>query len=295
MMKVGFPESPVILPSDELELSQPFGCDNLDEVMYVLHMDDRRELLKMMSSTKPDDMAALLKRIDVSRVQQNMPETESVANAQSPDDSATELLLQSKEVPVEVNEPLFNLADITVVDDDDGIRCCDEADRTFCGVDLKKGNSKKRVAAKSTNTSWTSVFACCQSGQWHGGLASFTQPLLNSHSGVDPAETEAERARKAAEHAQKVRAVNERIMEAINNVDKNSVLRIYETEDVGLLWEAYQDLFVWLNKEEMDSFEEQWGDVVPDEDFRDLMGRRSELKVLVVKMTSFRMKKAMFG
>eukprot|EP00746_Dinoflagellata_sp_MGD_P064693 gnl/MRDRNA2_/MRDRNA2_26989_c0_seq1.p1 gnl/MRDRNA2_/MRDRNA2_26989_c0~~gnl/MRDRNA2_/MRDRNA2_26989_c0_seq1.p1 ORF type:complete len:237 (+),score=58.73 gnl/MRDRNA2_/MRDRNA2_26989_c0_seq1:1-711(+) len=235
----------------------------------------------------------LLKRIDVSRVQQHVPETEPAANALSPDASVPEPVLDFNRVPLEDAEPLFNLADLTMVDDDDYIRCHDEADRTFCGVACK--NANRRVAYESTFSSWTSVLACCQSGQWHGGLGSATEPLLDPDNVIDPARQEAERTRKLAEHARKVRALNEKIMEAINEEDKEGIIRIYETEDIDLLWEAYQDLFEWLSKEEMDSFEEQWEDVVPDEDFRDLMGRRSALKVLVVKMTSFRMKKAVFG
>mmetsp|Transcript_44439 Transcript_44439/g.132655 ORF Transcript_44439/g.132655 Transcript_44439/m.132655 type:complete len:93 (+) Transcript_44439:510-788(+) len=36
------------------------------------------------------------------------------------------------------------------------------------------------------------------------------------------------------------------------------VIGIYEREDPGLVYEAYQDLFEWLSKEEMERFEDMW-------------------------------------
>eukprot|EP00927_Polykrikos_kofoidii_P038987 TRINITY_DN33431_c0_g1_i1.p1 TRINITY_DN33431_c0_g1~~TRINITY_DN33431_c0_g1_i1.p1 ORF type:complete len:798 (-),score=133.80 TRINITY_DN33431_c0_g1_i1:30-2423(-) len=65
----GFPEFPSMLPADEAQMAEPFGCKTIDEVMYVLHMDCKKELLKQMSSTNPKDLAALLARIDFERME----------------------------------------------------------------------------------------------------------------------------------------------------------------------------------------------------------------------------------
>jgi len=64
----GFPDMPAILPEDEAEIAEPFGCETLDEVAYVLHIDSRRELLKEMSKIVANAVANLMSRIDFERM-----------------------------------------------------------------------------------------------------------------------------------------------------------------------------------------------------------------------------------
>lgn len=196
-----------------------------------------------------------------------------------------------------VPDPVYTLVEGMVFDDDERDYGTDDADRSLCAVTCESGNLHRRIAvSRPSLSSWSlsSLFGlrCCQQSTVTGA----SQPLLDQvERARRAAEEKADRARKEAERKRKVREFNEKLMEAIDAGNKAEVLTMYETEDTDLLWEAYQDLWDWLSKQEMDDFEERWADVIPDDEFQGLMNRRSALKVLIVKMTSFRMKKAVFG
>jgi len=68
----GFPETPVWLPEDEAEIAEPFGCSTLDELVYVLHMGSKQELLKEMSKTDAKSQADLMGRIDFARMEDKL-------------------------------------------------------------------------------------------------------------------------------------------------------------------------------------------------------------------------------
>merc|ERR1719401_2499539 len=63
---------PVLLPEDEVEIAEPFGCKTIDEVVYVLHFDSREQLLRELSSTDPHAMAMLMTRIDFARMEEKV-------------------------------------------------------------------------------------------------------------------------------------------------------------------------------------------------------------------------------
>eukprot|EP00411_Alexandrium_monilatum_P019910 CAMPEP_0175251430 /NCGR_PEP_ID=MMETSP0093-20121207/35659_1 /TAXON_ID=311494 /ORGANISM="Alexandrium monilatum, Strain CCMP3105" /LENGTH=729 /DNA_ID=CAMNT_0016545695 /DNA_START=42 /DNA_END=2231 /DNA_ORIENTATION=+ len=69
---VGFPETPELLPEDEIEIAKPFGCRYLDEVCYVTHTSDRRALLRALAGGDADAVRAFVARIDADRVAEKM-------------------------------------------------------------------------------------------------------------------------------------------------------------------------------------------------------------------------------
>merc|ERR1712224_142563 len=67
-LKVGLPDAPVLLPGDEAAVCDPFGCKDFDELMYVMHINDRRELLQLLASQSIEEQHNLILRIDVERI-----------------------------------------------------------------------------------------------------------------------------------------------------------------------------------------------------------------------------------
>jgi len=68
------PDVPHLLEDDELELARNFGCGNLQEVMQVVHISERSQLIKMLSTTDPEVMHALVRRIDTNKMVEIMAE-----------------------------------------------------------------------------------------------------------------------------------------------------------------------------------------------------------------------------
>jgi len=65
------PEVPPLLPEDEAEMAKGFGCTTLEEVMQVTSTS-RQELLKALSSNKPEDIKSLMRRIDTDKMMEFM-------------------------------------------------------------------------------------------------------------------------------------------------------------------------------------------------------------------------------
>lgn len=65
------PQVPPILPEDEAELAKGFGCTTLEEVMQVTNTS-RHELLKKLSSSKPEDVRSLMRSIDTEKMMEFM-------------------------------------------------------------------------------------------------------------------------------------------------------------------------------------------------------------------------------
>jgi len=66
------PDVPHLLDDDEMELSRSFGCANLDEVMQVVHIDTRKELLKKLASSDPEVTKDLIRSIDTDAMMEMM-------------------------------------------------------------------------------------------------------------------------------------------------------------------------------------------------------------------------------
>jgi len=66
------PDVPTLLPDDEAELARNFGCSSLEQVMYVTHIQTRKQLLKMLAATDPEVTYQLIRSIDTERMMEMM-------------------------------------------------------------------------------------------------------------------------------------------------------------------------------------------------------------------------------
>jgi len=66
------PEVPSLLLEDEAELARNFGCGTLDEVMEVVRIQKKEQLVKMLSSSDPVIMHQLLRSIDTLKMMDMM-------------------------------------------------------------------------------------------------------------------------------------------------------------------------------------------------------------------------------
>mmetsp|Transcript_161219 Transcript_161219/g.309711 ORF Transcript_161219/g.309711 Transcript_161219/m.309711 type:complete len:274 (-) Transcript_161219:21-842(-) len=99
------------------------------------------------------------------------------------------------------------------------------------------------------------------------------------------------------DRAEAVRQLNSRIIDAVRAGDKDAVLSIYENENLKMLWEAYQDLVdnVMTKKDELDKFENDFDELVGEDEWKELFKRRPALSSLAVKCQAYRMKKNLLG
>lgn len=68
------PAVPKLLPEDEFELAQGFGCRTLEDVMEVVNISTRQDLLKMLASTDPTSQQQLFLSIDTDKLMEKMSE-----------------------------------------------------------------------------------------------------------------------------------------------------------------------------------------------------------------------------
>mmetsp|Transcript_122046 Transcript_122046/g.390283 ORF Transcript_122046/g.390283 Transcript_122046/m.390283 type:complete len:790 (+) Transcript_122046:184-2553(+) len=66
------PATPPLLPEDERELAGNFGCATLDEVLQVVQISSKQELLKALSSTEPETIQRLVASIDAQKLAEMM-------------------------------------------------------------------------------------------------------------------------------------------------------------------------------------------------------------------------------
>jgi len=65
-----FPEAPRLLPEDELELAKTWGCESLEELGKKVGITDRAELIRRSTSSKPEDIRALLELVEANKVEE---------------------------------------------------------------------------------------------------------------------------------------------------------------------------------------------------------------------------------
>lgn len=68
LILVGSPLSPVLLREDEEDICVSYGCKFIDEVLYVLELQDRELLLSLLSSADPDTQLNLVMHINGDRL-----------------------------------------------------------------------------------------------------------------------------------------------------------------------------------------------------------------------------------
>eukprot|EP00928_Gymnodinium_smaydae_P015671 TRINITY_DN15802_c0_g2_i1.p1 TRINITY_DN15802_c0_g2~~TRINITY_DN15802_c0_g2_i1.p1 ORF type:complete len:321 (-),score=46.09 TRINITY_DN15802_c0_g2_i1:259-1221(-) len=286
---VGVPKVPVLLPSDEVELAEPFGCKNLDELVYVTHLESREQLLEILSSTDPKDAAALLQRIDYQRMEEKVAafkdqSDKSLIHIEKP-------VLSTSLASLETKTPSSSNASPMRHDETSGMGVDENAyhfssvaevtEVTCVAVTCESEAGSTRFAV--TGSPWSAVFGCCHAGP----LPPYREPLLGSK--------QRESAPKQDVLAEKAKAVNDRLLAAVRAGDKLAILDVYRREEVDMLWRAYQELSDRLDQAEMEEFEDQWEKTLPDEEFEELIKQRSALKVLVMKMMALRTKKRLLG
>lgn len=66
------PETPHLISDDEQQLSKDFGCENLDEVAYVVHAASRKEVLHKLAKTDATSIRELFTSIDTKRMMEMM-------------------------------------------------------------------------------------------------------------------------------------------------------------------------------------------------------------------------------
>jgi len=255
---VGFPETPILLPEDEAEIAEPFGCKNLDEVAYVLHMDSKRQLLKELSKTDPKSLATLMGRIDFSRMEDKLG------------------ILHDAEHAVDKYIGHESIARVMTVGDIDRAA-------SRLGINIRNASTQWNLF------SWLSCSSCTNDA--HSTIMTavdlssivLSEPLLAQQCEIAPL------------GPSRARLLNEQLVRAVRAKDREAVLNFYREEDPNLLYLAYEDLFEMLHKDELDAFEKEWEGLIAEEEFMELTKDRPSLKVAFLKMMAYRTKKAIFG
>lgn len=69
---VGLPRSPVLLREEERELCESYGCSCMAEVLTVMGLDDREDVLQLLSSSDREVQSALLMSIKADLLEDNL-------------------------------------------------------------------------------------------------------------------------------------------------------------------------------------------------------------------------------
>merc|ERR1719421_1119173 len=91
------------------------------------------------------------------------------------------------------------------------------------------------------------------------------------------------------------RLLNEKLIKAVREKNREEVLHLYRTEEPDLIYSAYADLWEMMDKHEMKLFEKDWEELIPEEEYIALSNEKPALKVTFMKMMALQAKKNIFG
>eukprot|EP00931_Biecheleriopsis_adriatica_P010294 TRINITY_DN111382_c0_g1_i1.p1 TRINITY_DN111382_c0_g1~~TRINITY_DN111382_c0_g1_i1.p1 ORF type:complete len:710 (-),score=134.03 TRINITY_DN111382_c0_g1_i1:44-2173(-) len=275
LTRTGLPDMPVVLPEDEAEMAEPFGCKTLDEVVEVLHMESRQALLKELSRNDVNVLPELLSRIDFTLMEAKLGlstvHTE-VNETICGDESGRNDVRRQHSVDTSDALPADSHAAVSVSHEKDIFPQGDNAAVT------EEVLQKPAVCREGWDL--FGILNCCEAP---GQLESLKEPLLARQEPI------------LVEEKGLSRALDERILNAVQEGRREEVLAIYASERHELLLTAYQNLFDQLSKEEMNNFEAQWEDLDVEDDLMALSRQRPELKMVFMKMMAYRVQKNLLG
>eukprot|EP00930_Biecheleria_cincta_P043533 TRINITY_DN29882_c0_g1_i2.p1 TRINITY_DN29882_c0_g1~~TRINITY_DN29882_c0_g1_i2.p1 ORF type:complete len:533 (-),score=54.91 TRINITY_DN29882_c0_g1_i2:168-1766(-) len=255
---VGLPATPVLLPSDESELADPFGCRDINEVAYVTHKS-RDEVIKLLSSSSIEDVTGLIQSIDYDRMQEKISD-----NTDQLKDMCKDSVKPTDTSPGHLRKWPTASTMQEALQSPSSLQSAPSRNSNLSTVPPAHFESSRAVVEEDPPGSFLGCMLQCVRRKTHqpGGAA-------------------------------QARALNEELVAAVRAGDRATVLAIYEVEDPELLWQAYQDLFDFVP--DMDTYENRLEERVPDDEFVDIINRRPALKVVAMKMVALRSKKKLFG
>eukprot|EP00930_Biecheleria_cincta_P043532 TRINITY_DN29882_c0_g1_i1.p1 TRINITY_DN29882_c0_g1~~TRINITY_DN29882_c0_g1_i1.p1 ORF type:complete len:578 (-),score=60.81 TRINITY_DN29882_c0_g1_i1:168-1901(-) len=300
---VGLPATPVLLPSDESELADPFGCRDINEVAYVTHKS-RDEVIKLLSSSSIEDVTGLIQSIDYDRMQEKISD-----NTDQLKDMCKDSVKPTDTSPGHLRKWPTASTMQEALQSPSSLQSAPSRNSNLSTVPPAHFESSRAVVeekimdvARQINSWWMLLFggystACVTVD----APLSITEPLLREYAPFeDPPGSFlgcmlqcVRRKTHQPGGAAQARALNEELVAAVRAGDRATVLAIYEVEDPELLWQAYQDLFDFVP--DMDTYENRLEERVPDDEFVDIINRRPALKVVAMKMVALRSKKKLFG
>jgi len=317
---VGIPETPIVLPKDEEEMALAFGCTSFEEVARVTGVADREEVVRRLSSSSPKGFKDLVERMDLSRLEgasvgatptgASVPESPAAlpvaASKEAPepddtDDESSDTTLPKSATQAPPSQVAHGHADkdTVVVEECSSVPAEPAAlaplagEVTFCAVSCHSGSPGKGDVRSTryscSGSSLGALFGCCAADprlQYSDSrLSGARVPLLQKQQVVQP----------GLDFKKEARELNEKILEMLRSKDKDGILRVYETVDPQLLYDAYLDMYDMYDKPALDQFEEDFDELVPEDEIMKVPLKRPELRVVFAKMLAHRMKKATFG
>lgn len=260
----GVPPIPPLLPEDELELSRNFGCNNFEEVMQVVHIDSREELLKRLSKTDGDSLRELFRSIDTQMVMKMM--------AERSDDEIARMLEEGGD------------------DDDDdpnpATRKKVSNGTKYKEVPVKEPGEVVAVRPEPKKTAFGAAMTVL--GRW----ACLTCNDKGPKPKADEDMTEEERAAKAA-HKQKIRSIGERVRQDCLNGNKEAVVQYLMTEDPDVIVEVNMEYDEYLDEDETKELDDAFKKVIPGKELARCLRERTELRSVVQRIMKHELEKTM--
>merc|ERR1711862_1080968 len=112
------------------------------------------------------------------------------------------------------------------------------------------------------------------------------------------ADTEADLSEPLLGGPSKARLLNERLLQLVRDEKREELIRLYKEEDTDLLYAAYVDLFKLLDNEQFRALEKEteklFTDHITEEEVLAILDERPALKVLGMKMFTYRSQKIWF-
>mmetsp|Transcript_2789 Transcript_2789/g.7072 ORF Transcript_2789/g.7072 Transcript_2789/m.7072 type:complete len:759 (-) Transcript_2789:75-2351(-) len=303
---VGLPETPTLLPKDEEEMSIAFGCASFDEVASVTCLSGRGEVLRKLASTGFNGFKDLVQRVDLSRLEGATPKTTPAASSQA---------LHSKDssrVQLNADTSIAASSTVTPVDAECGSRevagLGDEAvatteatkrrgaptaewenayvpreEVTLSAISRHSSDDVGEVTSRRvvwSGSPFAVLFGCCTADP---RVPDAQVPLLQERAVLEGARPQ-----------QNARVLNEKFMDMLRSRDKQGVLSMYLTEDPQLLYNAHLDLYEMFDSFTLDQIEEEFDELIPEDDFMKLPLQRPELRATLAKIAAHKLKKTAF-
>eukprot|EP00929_Paragymnodinium_shiwhaense_P072673 TRINITY_DN3688_c3_g1_i1.p1 TRINITY_DN3688_c3_g1~~TRINITY_DN3688_c3_g1_i1.p1 ORF type:complete len:799 (-),score=199.56 TRINITY_DN3688_c3_g1_i1:131-2527(-) len=308
------PEVPHLLPDDEEELARGFGCKTLDEVLEVVGIATRKELVQKLASTNPEVMHSLIKSIDTQKMMEMMSKrsVEDIARMMEEGGGEGDEDEEEEEEEAEEEGVEASLEDGLGVAPSDSSRvplleaatprkgaaderaCCVQCGRDvgsfmYCGS-CGRPVSRPRPPAESSPTASTVASPTASP------LGSEVAEVDNNVEAAAPL-LEATKEKTAEDLA---KDLTERWQAMVKAKDGKALSDTLLTEDVDVMWNAMVYMEESMPQAEYKQMDKEFNKLVPAKEFARLLRERKELRSLVQKsmkrevertMNKFRKKK----
>jgi len=254
---VGVPACPALLPEDEVELAKPFGCRDLEEVCYVLHLDSRQKLLRQLASTDPGVFAQLIPRIDAERLAERLGERD-----------VEELAVLLEAAPTGLIEEAEEEAEEEAPED--------------------AAAEEEGEAAEGARSGVAAEWLPSSSLQPDDNGATEPPPALPAAAdgGVAPVPEQ-------EEPSLEVRS--RRLVALVRAGDKGAIQQMIMTTSADKIWDGYMAMGEWLDDKEAKAIEREFDRLIPGRELAGMLRQRPELKSLVTKIAKHQMQRVIRG